>query len=157
MEFFISMLFFKLQSFLSKIHNGNVQLSWWFFRITFIEMAGAIIIHNLTWFFFIDWSHRGGIVRWEHAQPPFGPAEKRIWERFYEDVIKIKQKMKGLLAARSGIWNSKDNFLFFFSQIRRILLSFNSNSAGFAECWRREFLKFLTLKVLPDTKTTVFV
>ena len=43
--------------FSSKIHKGNVQLSWGFFRITFIEMAGAIIIHNLTWFFFIDWSH----------------------------------------------------------------------------------------------------
>ena len=74
------------------------------------QSYSSILLYRLE-----PWPMRG-IFRWEHAQPPLGPAEERIWERFYEDFIKIKQKMKELLAARSGIWNSKDNFFFFFSR-----------------------------------------
>ena len=129
-----------------------MQLSWWFFPIAFIEMAGAINIHNLTpRFFFIDWSHgpcgesSGGSTLNHHLDP----QKKEFEKDFTKTSSKLNKWWKNYLQRGAAFGIPKIiSFSFFhvafFSQIRRILRSFNSNlnmtrtnsnSAGFAECW----------------------
>ena len=114
-----------------------MQLSWWFFRIAFIIMDGAINIHNLTpRFFFIDWSHGpcgesscGSTLN--HHLDDLDLQKKEFEKDFTKVSSKLKKRWKVYLQRGAAFGIPKIiSFSFFFINPKNItFFSFNSNSA----------------------------